>query len=931
MKPLDINKNNRFLGYYYGVGSVQGVYPEGLPGWFFINGETNSVWMWDVIGGRWIDTNRIDGGLKGYVTDAAHFEPEIFSGIKASYLHVACYPGTITFTKFKNSGVAVTVTVAESSVIMLFWNGDYWEHNVIPMKAPFPKGLQTGVWSLDNISLTLNEEERSVTVGAGWVILSYGNLSYKYLGFGGTTVNEEYNGSTSGLSALLFDIKNDVFRFLHFSKYAEITNDMVLIALFHGDDISFTNTPLTVNGKHFNTLTSLRKGMQLGIWGNGDVSVELNGKVPQFTAKAGGSQYLFYDNLKYKYMTFPGQENVPAEYDGDTYPLGLSALLFDTSTDRFRFLNFTKFSEISENMVLIATFSSGGVIYSSSVIKVNGELYSPLVKKSGGESEDIRVGMGLELGMWGGGDIKISIASEKATAVIDACTGILYYGNLSYRYFSYPGQNITCEKDDGYSSYSGLSALVFDTESDCFRFLHFTKFSEITTKMVLIATLKQDRLFSSTSPVYFNGVYYNPLSSGNENRYLASLVLLGDSITTEGYYASKLRTLLGVSDYRNYAVSGAWWSDKDGTAYDGNPLFGGPDGNVNNVLGNQVDKFLKEFEDAPFSPEVIVISAGTNDADSLVPESVDWNYIEGFFTEGAREIPLSEPTFDATDTYCRYRKSMVGAIRHCVTILKERFPYAKIYLCTPIEGAPGMKIPENIAKKQKLISYTADRLGIGCIHVGEECGIIGANEVSGKNGVDLADGLHPNVNGSWKMANYIADMLKLKANKANLSPVCYSGSYDDIKGKPQISGRKTLHLNTELPEDTNELYSIDLAEYDDIIIDVEDLHWSISALPISSSDFVKEVNIYGSLSRSQNTGSSIVVGSNTYTVNSNFSAISGISSSFSDSSIKLQAAIDKHPFHSNIYIANNNVKYWKLYIYYKASAKTYNLTFIPIS
>ena len=39
---------NGCLGFYYGLASLLSAYPEGgLPGEFFINGETQSIWIWD--------------------------------------------------------------------------------------------------------------------------------------------------------------------------------------------------------------------------------------------------------------------------------------------------------------------------------------------------------------------------------------------------------------------------------------------------------------------------------------------------------------------------------------------------------------------------------------------------------------------------------------------------------------------------------------------------------------------------------------------------------------------------------------------------------------------------------------------------------------------------------------------------------------------
>ena len=145
---IDIDKNNHFLGYYYGVAEVLSLNFSPQPGMFFMNGETNSVWVWDALTRMWIDSNRVDSGMKGMLTDKegnspTDFVPSPKDGIKESYFYVAecddvdantnAKSKTITFTYFKNGASSVSVTVEKTSIITLFWNGTYWETSVVPM------------------------------------------------------------------------------------------------------------------------------------------------------------------------------------------------------------------------------------------------------------------------------------------------------------------------------------------------------------------------------------------------------------------------------------------------------------------------------------------------------------------------------------------------------------------------------------------------------------------------------------------------------------------------------------------------------------------------------------------------------------------------------------------------------------------------------
>lgn len=66
---------NGCLGFYYGLASLLSAYPEGgLPGEFFINGETQSIWIWDSTGRSWYDTNHAaPSPFMGIITEPATF------------------------------------------------------------------------------------------------------------------------------------------------------------------------------------------------------------------------------------------------------------------------------------------------------------------------------------------------------------------------------------------------------------------------------------------------------------------------------------------------------------------------------------------------------------------------------------------------------------------------------------------------------------------------------------------------------------------------------------------------------------------------------------------------------------------------------------------------------------------------------------------
>jgi lysophospholipase L1-like esterase len=266
---------------------------------------------------------------------------------------------------------------------------------------------------------------------------------------------------------------------------------------------------------------------------------------------------------------------------------------------------------------------------------------------------------------------------------------------------------------------------------------------------------------------------YQSIKISEPQAFEKRIMFLGDSITTESYYAPILRDLLHCTGYYNLAVIGATLCDKaDQTPYDGNPSQGTPS---QNVLGNQLQKILNNSTTYTANPpDIILIAIGTNDSGPNDSED-DINDIETYFTSdgGNTIVPCTPATFDSSDTYEQMRKHFAGAMRYVVSNLQVLFPNAKIFISTPIQAAVGTRYTRNIEVKQQLLSKLATRLSVTAIHTGEHCGIAQDFEYNGyfwdagwatvshpHNGRDLIDGIHPNSSGSNKMAKYIYSVIK---------------------------------------------------------------------------------------------------------------------------------------------------------------------------
>lgn len=214
---------------------------------------------------------------------------------------------------------------------------------------------------------------------------------------------------------------------------------------------------------------------------------------------------------------------------------------------------------------------------------------------------------------------------------------------------------------------------------------------------------------------------------------------IGDSIThldiTDRGWCKYFNAITLPSSYVNTSVNSATWRDNDNTSvYDGLPLSNGT-GN-NNTIGNQVQQIINN---AYTKPDIIIIFAGTNDGNEILPD------IESQFTVSGAIVPLTNVN----------RMTFAGSMRYAVETLRSLYPSTQIFICTPIQGVESMRTYATIKNKGNVIKDVASRLSIPVIDL-QECGIYGINEVAGSTGIDLVDGLHPTISGAIKIGKYIA-------------------------------------------------------------------------------------------------------------------------------------------------------------------------------
>lgn len=236
------------------------------------------------------------------------------------------------------------------------------------------------------------------------------------------------------------------------------------------------------------------------------------------------------------------------------------------------------------------------------------------------------------------------------------------------------------------------------------------------------------------------------------------ILFMGDSITALGAWVKIFNEIIRPEYFVNIAVSSATWQDWENTKYDGIPLFNGPDNNLHNTIGNQVEIVLrakddkhtnfhydKKFEDF----DVIIISAGTNGGEVL--ESLDAESInKQFYDIDGKILPLAKVD----------RTTWVGAMRYAYDNLRYIYPRAKIFFCSPIQGAEEVRTYKSIEYKSRLMKAICDRISDVHFINTFNCGICGIYEIWQSEGRDLCDGLHPNWSGAEKIALFNAREIK---------------------------------------------------------------------------------------------------------------------------------------------------------------------------
>lgn len=174
--------------------------------------------------------------------------------------------------------------------------------------------------------------------------------------------------------------------------------------------------------------------------------------------------------------------------------------------------------------------------------------------------------------------------------------------------------------------------------------------------------------------------------------------------------------ILGITNFKNYAQSGAGIHTRPGLEY-------------RQQLENQIA--LAVADSANDTADIIVVSLGTNDG------AAGDTYASA----------MGVTSIDSLD-----RTKVCEALRWALWTLRLKYPCAKCFIATPIQRASR----EQPASLRDAIIKLGNRYNFIVIDAEYESGIVRENEVLNGEGVYLTDGLHPNTEGAKLMAELYA-------------------------------------------------------------------------------------------------------------------------------------------------------------------------------
>lgn len=234
----------------------------------------------------------------------------------------------------------------------------------------------------------------------------------------------------------------------------------------------------------------------------------------------------------------------------------------------------------------------------------------------------------------------------------------------------------------------------------------------------------------------------NVVILGDSNSWLG-----GDDCTQPKGWTKWFADRLHLTTCRSYARSGATWTNTPTTV--SRPDEYSEKLDDNNVIYNQVVRLVRDCDNGIHpEPQLIIISAGTNDAwfRDKRPTAFSESSEEAFADPDAvlaRRLPADVLT-------------LASSVRYSCTILSQRFPKARIVLITPMQSTA---VADSIIRQTgDIIEACGRKAGAQTVRLDVGSCVKRATELRHKR--FTYDGTHTNERGAKCNGYYIADKIK---------------------------------------------------------------------------------------------------------------------------------------------------------------------------
>lgn len=246
--------------------------------------------------------------------------------------------------------------------------------------------------------------------------------------------------------------------------------------------------------------------------------------------------------------------------------------------------------------------------------------------------------------------------------------------------------------------------------------------------------------YSSEEVTIVNGKVY---VTGNQSVECTVINSNQEKLDTQNW--DRLKECTDAYDVINCGLGGATISEKEITTE-----YPYPDGdNKTTCISNEFRMLKRLVDDGRQEPDCIIIWAGTNGAGEPTIDNFD----------DIMDLDWAVLSDDVSGK--NYRSTFYGGLRYTLESLYREYPYATIFIFTPIQTNPDdYRTYDKLTTTGNALMRMGKRYSCICVDALNEIGIVDLFEKTDGSGYFLSDGLHPNNKGKILYGNYTSQRLK---------------------------------------------------------------------------------------------------------------------------------------------------------------------------